>query len=149
MISGNPRIIENCYSEGFYTFLSFLLRGITYWIPFSIGEILLYIIIVFGIYRLIWGIRQLAIKQLRFKSFVLKSLIGFLAWASVIYFLFMVLWGLNYHREPLVSFEVYRVKNQDFESQEIEKQDKENQDKEKQDKENKDKQKQDKEKQEK
>ena len=138
LISSYPQFIENWYSNGLFRFLSFLMRGTTNWIPFSIGEILLYIIIVFVIFRLILGTRKLAKKQIEFKSYILKFLIGLLAWASVIYFLFMILWGLNYHREPLVSFGNYRAKSQDFKKQDFKKQDFEKQDFKKQDYKNQD-----------
>ncbi|NOX45855.1 MAG: DUF3810 domain-containing protein [Chlorobi bacterium] len=133
LIGSYPHFIENWYSEGLYRFLSLLLRGLTTWVPFSVGEVVSCIVVIVVVFRLVWGFVQLAKKQIKFKSLVLRSLYGLLAWTSVIYFLFMVLWGLNYHREELVSFEVVGIKGQDFKNQDFKSQDFKNQDLESQD----------------
>jgi len=146
-IGKHPQFIESWYSEGLFKFLSFIIRTLTSWIPFPAGEVFLYFLVFFLVFRFVYSIVQLARKQIGLIPFVLKPLITLLSWSSIVYFMFMVLWGLNYHREPLVSFEGVRSKNQDYESQDFERQDLEKQDFEKQDFERQDLEKQDFEKQ--
>lgn len=89
-----PSTIEHYYSQGIYPFISKLLRVFFGWIPFSVGDvciaILLYIVVHF-VYRLL---------QSRFKH-IKSMLVRFLAFISTLYFCFYFFWGLNYYREPL------------------------------------------------
>ena len=90
----NPSFVENYYSTGIYQYISTLLRILFGWIPFSIGDLLIFYFILY-IFKFIYKL----IKN-RFKSF-LPKVVGITAFASVIYFCFYFLWGLNYFREPL------------------------------------------------
>ncbi|MGE4346275.1 MAG: DUF3810 domain-containing protein [Flavobacteriaceae bacterium] len=87
-----PEFIEKFYSNGFYKILSEFSRKLFANIGFSIGDVLYGLVIAFLIFRIIKNR-----KQLNFKFFV----IGTLNAVSVFYFLFNLLWGLNYYRIPL------------------------------------------------
>jgi hypothetical protein len=103
IISSHHHFIETYYSNGLYKVLSFILRIIIGWIPFSLGEIIIYSLFLYLIAFLIWSIYRVVKKKIKLKSFLIKLLVNLVAWASLVYFLFMILWGLNYHREPLIT----------------------------------------------
>jgi hypothetical protein len=63
-------------------------------LPFSIGDCIYFILIV---YILIWFWKQRKSWKRQWKNNTL-TILGFL---SVLYFLFHLLWGLNYYRQPL------------------------------------------------
>jgi hypothetical protein len=97
-----PAWIEKNYSTEWYGHISFALRNITGWAPFSIGDIGY---VLFGCWLLISIIRriiQLVKGQYGWKQLgnsILKILHGIL-W---IYIWFTVLWGLNYSRQGIAS----------------------------------------------
>ena len=93
-LSNFPDFIETYYSNGMYPYISQLLRILFGWLPFSIGDILIFILI-FLLLRFIF----LLIKN-KFLNFFSK-LITFIACLSIIYFCFYLFWGLNYYRKPL------------------------------------------------
>lgn len=92
ILSFFPEFVEKFYSNGFYKILSVYSRKFFANIGFSVGDVLYGLVIVFLIFRIIKKR-----KHLNFKSFV----IGTLNMVSVFYFLFNLLWGLNYYRTPL------------------------------------------------
>lgn len=96
LIETNPAFVERYYSNGIYPYISKFLRIIFGWIPFSVGDMLISILI-FAILRFIF----LLIKN-KFKNF-LPKIVSVVAFASVIYFWFYLFWGLNYYREPLAK----------------------------------------------
>ena len=96
MFSYFPNLIEQYYSNGIYPFISRVFRTIFGGIPFSMGDILylfIGLILCLGIYK--W------IKS-NFKN-TKQQLFKFGAYLSVFYFLFHILWALNYHRNSLYT----------------------------------------------
>lgn len=89
-----PEMVERYYSNGLYVFTSRLERTILGWIPFSFGDIMYGFLIVYLLFS-IWKIRKTWRKQ--WKGNLLKVLSGF----SIFYFIFHLLWALNYYRIPL------------------------------------------------
>lgn len=89
-----PEFIETYYSNGIYPVISSFFRILLGWIPFSIGDLLIFYFIFYAL-RFIYKL-----FKTRFRHFVNK-LVGILAFFSVIYFCFYLFWGLNYYREPL------------------------------------------------
>ncbi len=89
-----PEWIEQYYSNGLYIRISHFSRIIFGKLPFSIGDCIYFILIV---YILIWFWKQRKSWKRRWKNNTL-TILGFL---SVLYFLFHMLWGLNYYRQPL------------------------------------------------
>ncbi|MFY0630809.1 MAG: DUF3810 domain-containing protein [Flavobacteriaceae bacterium] len=90
----HPSFIENYYSNGIYPYISSLLRILLGWIPFSIGDILIFIFIFYAL-RFVY-----LLFKTRFKS-IINKILSVTAFCSVIYFCFYLFWGLNYYREPL------------------------------------------------
>lgn len=86
-----PETVERFYSNGLYVYISHSSRILFGKIPFSIGDVLYGIVIMYCLY---WFYKN---RKLNWKS-KLWSVLSFL---SLFYFLFHLLWAFNYYREPL------------------------------------------------
>lgn len=89
-----PEFVERFYSNGLYVFISKILRITLGKIPFSVGDII-YGILILYLLKSIWKARKT--WKTEWKNNVLKVL----SMLSVAYFLFHVLWAMNYYRQPL------------------------------------------------
>ena len=89
-----PEIVERFYSNGLYVYISKIARTLLGRIPFSVGDILYGIVILYLLIRL-WKSRKL--WRTNWKDQVLKTL----SVISIAYFLFHFLWAMNYYRVPL------------------------------------------------
>ncbi|MGV3696886.1 DUF3810 domain-containing protein [Flavobacterium sp.] len=98
-----PEFVERFYSNGIYVVTSKAARFIFGWIPFSVGDIL-YALVILYLLMIIWRSRKTWRSQ--WKDNLLKMLSGF----SVFYFLFYFLWAINYYRLPL--FEKMNIKRE-------------------------------------
>ena len=92
----NPEWIEKNYSNGLYPYLSRILRRFLGWIPVSIGDIIYFIIF-------IWVLRWVSLLIRTRMSPFRQYLYAFGGFVSVVFFLFHLLWGLNYYRVPLTE----------------------------------------------
>lgn len=89
-----PQFVETYYSNGLYPILSQAERLGLGWLPFSFGDFLYAILVIFLIRWLI----------IRFKTRFRKPLAWFLeaiATLSIIYACFNLFWGFNYYRLPM------------------------------------------------
>ena len=91
-----PQLIEDHYTHGIYPVISKGSRFLLGWLPFSVGDVLYVALGIVIIRFLIRNWRQ-------FFTSTRKFFITVLAFVSVIYFSFQLLWGLNYHRQPLYN----------------------------------------------
>ena len=89
----NGRWIEAIYSTHIYVVVSSLLRIITGWIPFSLGDILYAAVFIWLIFAIIRFFRHKLSWQFFFT--VLQNLIVKMLW---LYLFFLLIWGLNYYR---------------------------------------------------
>ena len=89
-----PEFIETFYSTGIFPFISKTSRFIFGWIPFSVGDIFYFFIIVFLIRWVYKNIKRIKTDTKNFILDIFSTL-------SVVYLLFNLLWGLNYYRVPL------------------------------------------------
>ena len=89
-----PEVVERFYSNGFYVFTSRFERTVLGKIPFSFGDVMYAILIVYLLIS-IWKSRKTWRSQ--WKDNLLKVLSGF----SIFYFVFHFLWAFNYYRVPL------------------------------------------------
>lgn len=94
IISFFPEFVERFYSNGLYVFISKISRITLGKIPFSIGDII-YGILILYLLKSIWKARKT--WKLEWKNNVLQILSAL----SVVYFLFHALWAMNYYRQPL------------------------------------------------
>lgn len=89
-----PEFIEDFYSNGFYPYLSNFLRIILGWLPFSIGDVFYFVLIVLAV-KWFWNSRKN--WKLNWKN----QLLSVLSVISIFHFFFYLLWAVNYHRVPL------------------------------------------------
>ncbi len=97
-----PAAVEKYYSNGFYLFISRLLRILCGWIPFSIGDIgytLLGIFLLVRLFRFVVGLGQGRFTRSSLLSWA-GGLMTTLLWIYVVFNLF---WGLNYDRPDIAS----------------------------------------------
>ncbi|RYZ83260.1 MAG: DUF3810 family protein, partial [Proteobacteria bacterium] len=89
-----PEVVEHYYSTGFYPVISQAERTVFGWLPFSFGDIA-YGIVGFFALRWLWKTRKTWRGEWR------PNLRKVTAVLSVVYFLFHLLWAMNYHRVKL------------------------------------------------
>jgi hypothetical protein len=103
IISFFPESVERYYSNGLYLNISHFLRTILGRIPFSLGDCL-YIILIFFFLKWFWN------KRKSWKQNWKDNSLQLLRFFSIFYFLFHILWALNYYRQPL--FEKMKIKRE-------------------------------------
>lgn len=89
-----PEVVERYYSNGLYVYISKFSRLVLGWIPFSVGD-LCYTILIFFILRWVYKNRIGFFKNWKDNGLTILSFV------SILYFLFHILWGINYYRIPL------------------------------------------------
>ncbi|MCH4551154.1 DUF3810 domain-containing protein [Aestuariibaculum lutulentum] len=89
-----PEFVETYYSNGLYPIISKLFRYTLGWLPFSFGDLIY-------AFAIIYILRWLYLKKTRIWKDSLNWVIDVTVALSVIFFLFHLCWGLNYHRLPL------------------------------------------------
>ena len=89
-----PDEVERFYSKGCYPLISKSLRILFGNIPFSVGDVFYFLLIVFGI-QWVWTNRK------SWKTHWNNNILKIVSCFSVIYFAFHLLWGFNYYRQPL------------------------------------------------
>ena len=97
-----PHWIETYYSEGIYPWISKFLRLLFGWIPFSAGDIF-YTLAVVTVFRYLY------LNRRTFWKLPKKFLLDLGCTLSVTYFIFHLLWGMNYYRLPInekLNFEI-------------------------------------------
>ena len=113
LFSINERWVEQYYSSGIYPFISFFLRGLLGWLPFSLGDILYGAV---GLWLLVKAAKslRLIVKKQFFRGEFLPSVQRTLVRLLMIYVCFNILWGINYNRKGIawqlgLSTEEYSV----------------------------------------
>lgn len=89
-----PEFVEQFYSNGFYVFISKISRVTLGEIPFSVGDII-YGILILYLLKSIWKVRKT--WKLKWR----KNVLQILSILSVAYFLFHFFWAMNYYRQSL------------------------------------------------
>lgn len=95
-----PHTVESVYSKGFYKFIVTPLNLISGLLPFSLVEFLLVGFVILVLVKLIRLIIKLFKSPKQIKQTLINSLLNFIVIASILYFSFVVIWGLNYQRLP-------------------------------------------------
>jgi len=94
LLSNYPEFVEQFYSNGLYVWISKLFRFTFGWLPFSVGDLLYALCI-------IYVIRWFYINRKRLRKDTKNWIIDILVVFSLFYFAFHLFWGMNYHRLPL------------------------------------------------
>jgi hypothetical protein len=89
-----PEFVEQFYSNGLYVYISNFSRIVLGKIPFSVGDII-YGILILYLLKSIWKVKKT--WKMEWKNNLLKVL----SVLSLAYFLFHFLWAMNYYRQPL------------------------------------------------
>ena len=89
-----PQFIETYYSQGIYPYIAKISRYVFGWIPFSVGDVFYTLFVILFIRWLYKNIRKVIKEPVHFVLDITATL-------SIIYFVFHVMWGLNYYRVPL------------------------------------------------
>jgi hypothetical protein len=100
LLSSRPHLVEEFYTRQVYQHISRFLRTLFGWVPVPVGQLLFYTII--GALLAVLGreLARLVRRQVSFRQFLGQVGFGTVAFLSGFYFLFNVMWGLNYHRRP-------------------------------------------------
>lgn len=94
ILSFFPEFVEKYYSNGIFPYISRGERILFGWIGFSVGDIIYATVTILAI-RWLWKKRKTWKKKYK------DNLIQIAACLSVVYFLFTILWAMNYRRVPL------------------------------------------------
>ena len=100
--SYNSIRVENQYSTGIYPAFSSFLRYIFGWLPFSFGDVIYGLVILWLIWKLAKGLKALLRKKVTLKSFATGLRKAFHA-LLVVYILFNLFWGINYNRTGIAD----------------------------------------------
>lgn len=109
--SQNPFITETIYSSVFYKVTSQILSNITGILPFSLGEFLLICTVVYFIFWLFKTLINIVRNGSKRILIIKHAFLKIFTVISIIYFCFIIMWGLNYHRLPLS--EIISLKTED------------------------------------
>ena len=103
--SSNENSVEKGYAISFYPAISKVFRFVFGWLPFSIGDLLWAIIILFLIQKLFYFFRFLFSKKRRTGALdkIKQTTVSVLIFCSTVYILFNILWGINYNRVGIAS----------------------------------------------
>jgi hypothetical protein len=100
MASVFPTVTENLYTAKLYRLLGQILSRLTGFFPFSLAEPVVILAILLILVGLASFIRELILGRLQRSRIVFNYLKTALLLASFAYFVFIFIWGLNYHRMP-------------------------------------------------
>ncbi|WP_422080751.1 DUF3810 domain-containing protein [Ulvibacterium sp.] len=96
VLGANPQFIETYYSEGIYPWISKFFRWMFGWVPFSVGDILYFLLIFFAF-------RYLIVNRKYIKNHIKLFFRDVIMVLSTAYFTFHLLWGFNYYRQPIAE----------------------------------------------
>ena len=92
-----PGFIEHYYAQGIYKPIGAAMRFIFGWIPFSVGDLLVAMLILWILSRILIIVRLL-IKRENVKPILKRSGLVLIRLSLWMYIGFYLLWGLNYYR---------------------------------------------------
>ncbi|MDF2546942.1 MAG: hypothetical protein K0R93_1840 [Anaerosolibacter sp.] len=95
-----PDIVERFYAQNIYPLIGQTLSCITGVFPFSIGEIIVICLILFIAFNIISFLYHVAREKQNRRETILGYSKALLLHISLFYFVFIFIWGLNYHRMP-------------------------------------------------
>jgi hypothetical protein len=92
-----PELIERFYSQGIYPAMGSFFRLLFGWLPFSVGDLLVAILLGYVLFLMVNGVYSWIKQGFDGKRF-LKALGGLSKFGLAAYILFNFLWGFNYYR---------------------------------------------------
>lgn len=101
LVARHPATVERIYSRGLFPVIGQLLNFFTGWFSFSWAELTVWALILAGVYWIIVTIRRVLLADGGQRLAALwRRVAGVLVWLAGIYFAYIMLWGLNYDRQP-------------------------------------------------
>ena len=97
LIAANTNWVEKYYSGKIYLVISGFLRWLFGWLPFSIGDVLYFFVIIWFFYKIIKTVINIFRKEINGKM-LLSSFFRLILIAMGVYIIFNFLWGINYNR---------------------------------------------------
>jgi hypothetical protein len=95
-----PSFTEKWYSNGLNRYITKILSNISDIFPFAVSEILVILGVVFLLWMFIRAIISIVRNKGRRTKMTFRLVLGIVSVASIIYFVDVSLWGLNYNRQP-------------------------------------------------
>lgn len=95
----NPFLVEKYFSRGLYPVSSKIQTSIANLFPFSLYELVIIVLVAYGLYRIVRLIRS--VKKKEFAREILSFATVVILLSSIGIFLFQFLWSLNNYRLPL------------------------------------------------
>jgi hypothetical protein len=90
-----PNAVERYYSQGFYPVICHIFHPVFNLFPFSVGDIIYIVVVIYLIYALAQLIRKLLNRQWKLAwNFILGITIG----TEIVIIAFYFFWGMNYYR---------------------------------------------------
>lgn len=102
LISYSSDWVETRYARQFYPTLSQILRSLSGWLPFSLGDLLYSLAFVLIVFQLVLLVRNLR-KNKTDRRQKYKPILRIWYLLSVTYIIFYVFWGLNYYRKGIAD----------------------------------------------
>lgn len=99
----SPSLVELLYSQTAYFHIARILTYLNRVLPFPLGEILFWLLVIWFFGWTLWYLRRAFRREARFFD-VVKILVLHLIWTfSILFVLFLLLWGLNFERMPIAE----------------------------------------------
>ncbi len=95
-----PVLVEYFYSNGMAKFFISALSILTGAIPVSVAELALILLLAIFIWYIAYTVAHAIRQKENRRKFVTRFFLNLFSAASIVYFLFIVTWGLNYNRLP-------------------------------------------------
>jgi hypothetical protein len=96
----SPYLVEKIYSRGFYKVISQVLSLLAGWVPFSLIEFVIIIFVPIVIAILIKGVVKIVKSPSGRGGTILNYILNVLIFVSVLYFIFVITFDINYQRLP-------------------------------------------------
>lgn len=104
LAKSNGTLAEKLFARGIYPYYSTAISWIFGWIPFSMGEILLYVMVIGLVIWLIQLILHISRNRKSRGNLIKKALLNLICLASVLFFLYTIGCGVNYYRYPFTHY---------------------------------------------
>ena len=100
IFSTNTQLVETIYATKFYRGISWFLRIIFGWMPFSIGD-LLYLLVIIWLIGKVWKFSAKLYRRKLNKKWFVNAGFTWVFIGAFIYIIFNIFWGINYNRKQV------------------------------------------------
>ncbi|MDD2573762.1 MAG: DUF3810 domain-containing protein [Bacillota bacterium] len=114
-----PDAVELYYSRYLYRFLSQAISSATGILPFSVAEVMVVLVVILTAAGVVYGAVRLIKSPGKRMILLIRQLATLAVAASVVYFSFIAVWGLNYHRVSIASIANLEVRAVSVEELEV------------------------------